>query len=214
MIKRSLIYSAVFIFAFAVLFISVLKAAEVKYSFKLVNANSTDINNQLSKDLEGMKIDYYLPTAGTVLPDSPFWILKALRDRLWLLITTNDIKKADLMILFADKRLVAAEILFNKKEYNVGFTTLSKAEKYLEEASNLEETIRGKGEDTTALVTTLVKASLKHRQIIKELLLITPNDGKSNIVLIENLTRGVFNTENNILFGKGIAPIPDPFSGQ
>ena len=212
--KRLLIISAVFVFAFLILFISVLRTAAVKYSYKLEGAKKSDdyVIDQ-NEILEDIFIDYYLPSPGPVLPDHPLWKLKALRDKLWLLITTNENRKAQLYLLFADKRLTSAKLLSVKGKYELSFTTLSKAEKYLAEASELETKMRNKGIDTLDFATTLIKASFKHRQIIKQILLVAPNDARSDIVLVENLTRGIYGSKASVLQDRGVIPPPDPFNG-
>jgi hypothetical protein len=214
MFKRLLVIFLVFLFAFTILFISVLRSASVKYSYKLEGADKTDSNIVgLNEELEGIFIDYYLPSPGPILPDNPLWKVKALRDKLWLVITTKKENKVLLYLLFADKRLVAAKMLYEKGNYDLGFTTLSKAEIYLKQASDEEVKIRSGGVDTLNLATRIVKASYKHRQVIKQILLIAPNDGKTDIVILENTTRGIYGDKLPFFQGRGIVPPLDPFNG-
>ena len=99
--KLSLVF-AVLLFAVGILFTSVLRTAAVKYEFSESPLTSlVDASSVLGE--EEINIDYYLAYPGKVLPDSPFWPLKALRDRIWLWITTNSSRKAELKLLFADK---------------------------------------------------------------------------------------------------------------
>jgi len=213
MLKRLVVISAVVLFSFAILFISVLRTASVKYSFSLINPESKVTTSDTKEKLEELKIDYYLAYPGPIMPDHPLWRLKALRDKLWLLITSDKYKKAELNLLFSDKRLTAAKILFEKGNYELGFTTLSKAEIYLQKACELEDEIRTSGSDTLNLTATLIKASFKHRQIIEQILLIAPEDAKANIVLVENYSRGVYGRKIHVLQSRGITPITDPFCG-
>ena len=53
------------------------------------------------------KVDYYLPYPG-ILPDSPMYRLKALRDRVVLMLTWDGQAKAKRQLLYADKRINAA----------------------------------------------------------------------------------------------------------
>lgn len=214
MFKRFVVIFLVILFAFTILFISVLKSAAVKYSYKLEGADKSDSSvigqNEV---LEGIFIDYYLPAPGPILPDHPLWKIKALRDRLWLIITTDRDKKADLYLLFGDKRLAAAKILYEKGMFNLGFSTLSKGELYLKQASEEEDNLRKRGVDTVDLATRIVKASYKHRQIIKQIILIAPNDGKTDIVIIENSTKGIYGDKLPLFQSRGIVPPVDPFNG-
>ena len=212
MFRRFVIVLSTLVFSFSILFVSILRTASVRYSFSTVSSHFSDETSDNERNnLNQMKIDYCLAYPGVVLPNSPLWPLKALRDKLWLLITSNESKKAELNLLFADKRLGAAKILFDNKDYETGYTTLTKAEKYLEQAGNIGSDIRAKGGDTTELSNTLVKASLKHRQIIEEIILIAPEDAKPKIVELENYAIKVYQTNLDVLKAKGL-PLPEnPF---
>jgi len=138
MLRKITVSSAVFIFALGILITSVLRTAAVRYETSGVKSpcvlSDTDYN-----------IDYGLAYPGKILPDSFLWPLKAVRDKLWLFITTDDLKKIDLKILFADKRIGGAVTLFEKGKNEIALSTLTKAEKYLEEASLAEEELRLEG---------------------------------------------------------------------
>jgi len=215
MFRRFVIVLSTLVFSFSILFVSILRTASVRYSFSTVSSHFSDETSDSERNnLNQMKIDYYLAYPGDVLPNSPLWPLKAARDRLWLLLTSNESKKAELNLLFADKRLGAAKILFDNKDYETGYTTLTKAEKYLEQAGNIASDIRSKGGDTAELSNTLVKASLKHRQIIEEIILIAPEDAKPKIIELENYAIKVYRTNLDVLKGKGL-PLPEnPFGGN
>ena len=212
MFRRFVIVLSTLVFSFSILFVSILRTASVRYSFSKVSANLSDETSDKERNnLNQMKIDYQLAYPGVVLPNSPLWPLKAARDKLWLLLTSNTSKKAELNLLFADKRLGAARILFENKEYEIGFATLTKAEKYLEQAGNIESDIRSKGGDTTELSNTLVKASLKHRQVIENIILMAPEDAKPKIIELENYAIKVYQTKLDVLKTKGL-PLPEnPF---
>lgn len=80
-------------------------------------------------------VDYYLPYPG-ILPDHPLYWLKMMRDRVGLVLTTGETAKAEKLLLYADKRLGAAWALIEGNKVPLGVSTLTKAEKYLEEAWN------------------------------------------------------------------------------
>src|SRR3990172_12527926 len=81
------------------------------------------------------KVEYYLPYPG-VLPDSPLYKVKALRDRMVLWVTRGEKAKAEKELLYADKRINAAMFLVEGGKEALGVTTATKAEKYLESATN------------------------------------------------------------------------------
>lgn len=196
----------VLLFAFGVLVISVLRTAEVKYKF-----NSSTSSSKTTLEKRNSKIDYYLVFPGRVLPDSPFWPVKAVRDRIWLWITTNPSRKAELYLLLADKRLGASKILFEQGKPEVGFSTLTKAEKYLESATNKEKENREKGIETTEFLQRLARASLKHFEIIQEIYELAPEEAKPMIIEVEFYPKKAFEEARNALLGKGSRPPENPF---
>jgi hypothetical protein len=207
--KIALIFS-VLVFALGILFTSVLRTAAVKYEFS--DMPQKDFGNKYSvlgeKDLN---IDYDLAYPGKILPDNPLWPVKAFRDRAWLWITTNESRKAELQLLFADKRIAMSKILFEKGKTEVAYSTLTKAEKYLEEASKEEIENRKKGIDTSEFLMRLANASLKHIETIDEITEIASEDAKPSVIATKEYPKKVFEETRNSLLEKGIVPPENPF---
>jgi hypothetical protein len=199
-------YVSTILVAFAILFASVLRTASVEYSSP---ESAPPLNTPLTES--DIYIDYFLPYPGSVLPDSPFWPLKAIRDRIWLLVTTNPTRKVELKLLFADKRLGSSQILFQKGKVDVALSTLTKAEKYLEEASYDEEIARRGGIDTTELLRRLTKSSLKHFQVIQEISESVHPEVKPIILQSQDFSRKAFERGRNGLLEKGETPPENPF---
>ncbi|MFZ5933225.1 MAG: DUF5667 domain-containing protein [Patescibacteria group bacterium] len=208
MLKRTVaILSALFL-AFGILSISVLRAASIEYSFS--GSNGKVLGEVATAQI---KIDYEYPYPGGVLPDHTLWPLKALRDRLWLIVTVNPGKKAELLLLFADKRIAASKILFERDKAPLAFSTLTKAEKYLQAAAFKEKENRKKL-DTKSFLTKLAKAALKHRLTIREILEIAPEDAKPEIIKTENYAKDTYKEARDALNSLGM-PVPEnPFNGD
>lgn len=207
--RKYLLGIVVFLLAFGILTISVLESASVKYAFSQPTPEAGE-----AAPTPSPQVDYQLPYPGTVLPDSPFWNIKALRDKAWYALTASATRKSELALLFADKRLQMAKMLFEKDKPDLAFSTLSKAEKYLETAFLNEESVRDGGGDTGLLLTNLATASLKHRQLISEILEIAPDDAKPEIIKIESYSKNAFKKAREILNSKGIAAPISPFEGD
>ncbi|OGH50897.1 MAG: hypothetical protein A3J18_01920 [Candidatus Levybacteria bacterium RIFCSPLOWO2_02_FULL_40_18] len=111
------------------------------------------------------KSDYFLPYPG-MLPGSPVYTLKAIRDRLIELFISDPLKKGDFYLLQADKRLTAAVALFDKGEREIAETTLSKAEKYLEKSLNETDVVKRRGQNANDLIDRIGKSSEKHKEVI------------------------------------------------
>lgn len=211
--KSFLITSSVLLFSFTVLILSVLRTATIKYNFKATSNFPSLSDDVRIRQLEAIEIPYGLPYPGSILPGHYLWSVKAARDRLWLFVTTDITRKGELNLLFADKRLAAAKILFMEGEYEMGTSTLTKAEKYLEEAASIEDIMRDKNMDTRHFTNILILSSLKHRQIIKEMIIMAPDDARANLVIIENYPRGIYGRKiHTLVDANGEVPI-DPFNG-
>lgn len=211
MFRRIVVVLATLTFALGILFTSVFRTASVRYVFSQASSqNSQETQGEVLG--ENIEIDYYFRYPGRILPDHPLWFLKALRDRVWLLITTNPSRKAELKLLFADKRVASAKILFEREKPAIGVSTLTKAEKYLEEACNLEKENRQKGLDTSEFLSTLAKASLKHRQTIDEILKLAPEDAKPIIIRTQDYPKEVYNKTRDALYGKGLPAPENPYN--
>lgn len=210
MFKKILFGFAVFALAFGIFSVSVMRSSAVSYSFATPAPNIEDVLG-----IKTPQIEYQFPFPGTVLPDSPMWSVKALRDKIWYTLTTDHLKKAEMALLFSDKRLQISQTLFQNKKPDIALSTLSKGEKYLETAVSEEAKAREKGIDTASFLSKLATASLKHRQIIEENLFpLSPEDVKSEIVRIEDYSKNTYKYSRDGLNSKGIIPPKNPFDGQ
>ncbi len=211
MIRKIALFSLAIGFASAILLISVLRTASVKYVFSQAPVVQIPGGDK-EKTIE---INYPLVYPGRVLPDSFLWPIKVIRDKVWLIITTNPLKKAEILLLFADKRLGSAELLLKKEKSELAVSTLTKAEKYLEQAVNQEQKTRKKGIETGQFLERLALATLKHRQIIEEnILYLCPEDAKQIVVQVNDYPKRLFQKVKTALIEVG-RPIPEsPFVGQ
>lgn len=114
------------------------------------------------------KVEYYLVYPG-ILPDHPLYKIKAVRDRIWLWLTTDLVKKSELLLLYADKRIGASKVLIEGNKIDLGISTVWKAEKYLEQAAEKAKEPKDNSLAKEQLKNRLEKASLKHEEILIEL---------------------------------------------
>lgn len=119
-------------------------------------------------------VNYYLPYPG-ILPDHPMYWVKMARDRLQLMLIADNELKAEKMLLYADKRLGAGWALIEGQKADLGVRTLTKAEKYLEQAAKLSENQSFKDK--------VNKARLKHQEVLN--LLIEKTKGKNQEIIKE-----------------------------
>lgn len=110
-------------------------------------------------------VEYSLPYPG-VLPGSPLYPLKMVRDRLIGLLIVDKIKKADYLLLLADKRLGAGQALVEYNQLSLGETTISKGEKYLEAAVAKLYESKKEGKNISFAILKFRLATLKHEEVI------------------------------------------------
>ena len=204
------------VIAFVILFISILKTASITPSFSYAPISDAQLIESMKTEGGEISelINYELVYPGSVLPDHPLWSIKALRDKLWMSMTAGSKNKAELSLLFADKRLAATSILFDNNDYERGFTTLAKAEYYLQDAMDLEEKSRVSGGDTSDLLLRISNGSLKHRYVVNDVLILAPEDGRPTIKKLEEIPTGVYARSVAALESLGVTPPFNPFEGE
>lgn len=136
------------------------------------------------------KVDYVLPYPG-ILPDHILYPVKMLRDRIMDFLIKEPIKKTEFLILMADKRLGAGKTLVDYGKTNLGETTLSKGEKYLERAIGKAEEARQQGKEVSGLLDKLEKSVKKHLEVLEEVLEKAPESAKPGLTnALKNAQKG------------------------
>ncbi len=113
--------------------------------------------------------EYQLPYPG-LLPDSPLYFVKVFRDRLIDFMVSDPLKKAELDLLQADKRLVAADMLFSKGKQDLGESTLSKGENYFSEGLDKLKQAKKQGMDINGVSARFILSIDKHENIVARLI--------------------------------------------
>ena len=172
------------VFSFSILRASVVKArqAEVlkaEQEEEVLGETSVDgVEEKVVAEAEEA-VDYYLPYPG-ILPDHPFYWLKMIRDRVQLWLTSQPLAKAEKLLMYADKRLGAGWALIEGNKKELGVTTLTKGEKYLERVRAQAGKL-GEGGDEIRFKERLEKATKKHSQVL-ELLLEKTDEGQKEVI--------------------------------
>jgi hypothetical protein len=114
-------------------------------------------------------INYQLPYPG-ILPDSPLYPLKVLRDRLVEFFISNPTKKGEFYILEGDKHINSAIFLIeNKRNYALAESTVSKGENYMERSFSQVPIIKQRQEIPNELLQHLSISLSKHQEEIKRM---------------------------------------------
>ncbi|MBI4059178.1 hypothetical protein HY404_02975 [Candidatus Microgenomates bacterium] len=194
---------ALLIFAVGVLTTSVLRATLPEYAFSKTNSTP-------KPTLQVTEVEYYLAYPG-ILPDHFLWPAKNLRDNLWLFLTTDPLKKAELYLVLADKRLGAALALADGGKENLAAPTAIEAEKYLQQAVEKETIARQKRADTGQLLDKLAIATLKHRQVLEEIYSQVDEGERSDIASAIDYPKKIFSQLKSVLGALNRAVPPSPF---
>lgn len=209
MFRKFLYGLSTFGLAFAILLISLLKSATVRYAFGAVLPTPT-----ASSNTKNLQINYDLPYSGKILPDNILWPIKASRDFLWYHLTNNPLKRAEIALLFSDKRLSMSQSLFENKKYNLGFSTLTKSEKYLEVAFQDEEKARKQGMNTSDFLLKYSLASLKHRQVVDQILNLAPEDARPSIIKIQDYSKNAYKLSRDVLNSLNFTSPQNPYDRE
>ena len=190
-------------FAFLVLFFSIFRTSAPKYAFYQPSFQGPQATFSAN-------INYDLPEAG-LGPDSPFWVIKAARDKVWLLTSGNPTRRSELLLLFADKRLSQAKRLLEEGNIELGIATAIHAEQYLMDAYGEENDAYAQGMDTIGLAQSLARASLKHREVLEYCASFVPSDAKPTLFQTIDISKEVYEKSVQRLNEKGKS-FPDSYS--
>lgn len=143
------------------------------------------------------RVNYELPYSG-LLPDSPIYFLRIIRDRMVGFLISDPLKKSEFDLLQADKRLNAGISLFKKGKIELGISTISKAENYFEESLEKAKKAHSEGMDIQEIKRKLIDSSKKHLEELGFLEKKAPRNFKA--ILVSLLKRvEVFETRSNSL---------------
>ena len=130
----------------------------------LIFLDSQEVN--LSQD----KIEYNLPYPG-ILPDHPLFFLKKIRDKWLELVTRDSHKKAELYLLFSDKRSAMATALAKSGKDKYALTAFREGEQYFLKIPSLLETAKEQGiSPSSDFILRLKLSNEKHKEIGNTLL--------------------------------------------
>lgn len=143
----------------------------VVFPLTLVSAQE---GGSISADLsENISVAYDLPYPG-LLPDSPLYFVKVVRDSIIGFLIADSTKKAEFNLLQADKHLQAGQLLLDKKgaeKQSIAQDTLKKGERYFAEAIAKTEEAKKQDMDVADLAGRLVLSAKKHQEVYANILL-------------------------------------------
>jgi len=186
-IKKSLIGLIALTFSLSLVAVSAIKVSQTQAQVQIgvVSPEDHPLGEETGEvaaeaEVEEAKkeeVDYYLAYPG-ILPDHPLYWLKMIRDRVFLSLCRDPVAKTEKLLLYADKRLGAAKVLIEGNKVQLGVTTATKGEKYLERTVDQLMELKKAGQAKPELVDRVEKAALKHQQVLKQLVDKVPGEAK------------------------------------
>lgn len=135
------------------------------------------------------KVVYNLPYPG-LLPDSPLFFIKEIRDKILEWSTRDNLKKAELYLLLSDKKVAMAQSLAQKGKDKQALTIFYEAEQKFRKIPRLIETSKKQGVNSTADFIQRVKLSnAKHQEVAETFLKDMPQGQTGTITQILDLTK-------------------------
>ena len=146
----------------------------------VLELNKEASEEPLDTEREVKEADYYLPYPG-ILPDHPLYWLKMFRDKVLLFLTRKPVDRYERLLLYADKRVGAAEALIKGGKVELGVTTADKAEKYMEQAISELSVLAKEGKATPEMQDQVEKAAMKHLEVLEAVLDKVPDQSKPTL---------------------------------
>ena len=116
------------------------------------------------------KIEYNLPYPG-ILPDHPLFFFKKVRDKILELTTRDSLKKAELYLLFSDKRIAMAMVLLKNGKDKYALTAFRQGEDYFFKIPKLLEMSKKQGVSASSdFIQRLKLSNAKHKEVGETLL--------------------------------------------
>ena len=101
-----------------------------------------------------------------ILRDNPLHFLKAIRDRIILILISDPIKEAEFNLLTSDKRIYAAQLLSDKGKGELAVTTLSKSNNYFHNAISSVSEAKKMGKRVDIVLNSMKKSIDKHQEVL------------------------------------------------
>lgn len=158
-------------------------------------------NTSESGVLKLQRVNYELPYPG-MLPDSPFYILKVMRDGMIKLLINDDMKMAKFNLLNAEKRVYAAKLLTDKNSDKIALETLSKGNNYLNDcvaSYRKYQKSHPKNHDLRPFLVQIESSSEKLLEVQENMKRVVDDEYKTGFSNEHKRTEGIIQTVKSLL---------------
>lgn len=136
---------------------------------------------QQGSDMKTATVEYQMPYPG-LLPDSPIYGFKKLRDFVWLMGTGDYGKKAEVLLLLSDKQMKGAELMMDKGKAGASVEMARRSEELFRQI--LENNKKGQQQGRkpqSEFIQQLKLSNQKHAEIITDLLTEAPQGKRAEL---------------------------------
>ena len=166
--KRLFYTTGILMLGGTILFVSVVKAG---WKMTTEQENEGKIRNRsidvaIASEGGQIKKDYYKLPEVSILPTNIWYKVKELRDALWMGLGNDSTEKTKTVLLLADKKIVEAEELFERKNVNEAVEASREALNKLKYAESLVNQKQDKDEETKQLEQQIDKAGIVYQQVV------------------------------------------------
>lgn len=156
--------------------------------FSITSAQGKEIMTSTEEmaSTSSAKIEYDLAFPG-ILPDSPLYKLKVLRDKFSMILIGDPYKRSEFYLLQADKGILAAAILIDKNKVELANETALKAENNITLLAN--ELYRFNEKPEPEFFNKLKTASLKHQEVLNSLIERLPEDKQKTLKIVVDFSK-------------------------
>lgn len=116
-----------------------------------------------------------------LLPDSPFYFFKTLRERLQLLLTFDPLMKEELKLRLAEERAAEYSSLLEKGKIKPALAALNRQQIILDEVEEGVKELKARGQDPTMILAKLEEQVARHEMIMQRVLTQVPDEAKEAI---------------------------------
>lgn len=158
--------------------VMILLISMVRYSRQQYPIGNQDYKGLVSSESATIK-DFDLPHPG-MLPDNSLYFVKMFRDRVKLLLVSDDVERINLLLFYADKRISAAETLLVDGQISLAEITAHKAEQYMGQAMGVLRKLDGdeKKSENIDLWWKFYRSITTHNELLNQMALMVEGDAR------------------------------------
>lgn len=126
-------------------------------------------NYSQTSHISEKRIAYDLPYPG-LLPTNPLYRIKSVRDGMMEFMTRDNVRKAELHLLMADKHLRSAQLLSSYRSYPYVAPALLRSQQYF--AKSIKDAIAAKQQGSAApdeFIQKMKRSDQKHDEVLKQI---------------------------------------------